>query len=125
MRELAEFCCQNPDCPDAGLRGKGNLRWHGWSSKKSGIRGLFCRTCRKYFSERKGTALEHSRLPKDKAVSLIEHLREDCGVRSTARLLRISSNTVIRYARLAGDHAARTHDELVEFSPSDEGSATR
>ncbi len=84
MHDLDIFCCQNSSCPDAGLRGKGNLRWHGSSGQKRNIRGLFCRTCKKHFSERKGTVLEHSRLPEKKAVSLLEHLREGCGVRSTA-----------------------------------------
>jgi hypothetical protein len=26
MDDLGAFCCQNPDCPDYGLRGRGNLR---------------------------------------------------------------------------------------------------
>ena len=34
MPTLETFCCQNLDCPDVGLRGKGNLRWHGYSGHK-------------------------------------------------------------------------------------------
>jgi hypothetical protein len=26
MADLDLFCCQNTDCPDYGLRGRGNLR---------------------------------------------------------------------------------------------------
>ncbi len=33
-------------------------------------------TCMKVFSERKVTVLEHSRLPLEKTISLMEHLRE-------------------------------------------------
>lgn len=117
MHSLESFCCQNPACPDAGIRGKGNLRWHGTSGQKRKIRGLHCRTCRKYFSERKGTVLEHSRLSKEKAIDLCEHLRECCGVRSTARLVRVSPSTVVRYARLSGKHGVAVHNELVAFSP--------
>ncbi len=94
MHPLEIFCCQNPSCPDAGIRGQGNLRWHGYSGHNKLIRCIFCRTCKKYFSERKGTVLEHSRLPEGKAISILEHMREGCGVRSTARLTRTSSNTV-------------------------------
>lgn len=125
MRPLEDFCCQNPNCPDRGLRGQGNLRWHGYSGHKRRIRGLFCKTCGKYFSERKGTVLEHSRLEEDKAISLLEHLREGCGVRSTGRLVCVMPNTVVRYARLAGKHGFLLHDELVAISPGDAGSSIR
>jgi hypothetical protein len=39
-------------------------------------------------------------------------------VRSTARLVGVNPNTVVRYCRLAGPHAAQLHDEFVAFSPS-------
>ena len=117
MLPLEVSCCQNPDCPDAGMRGKGNLRWHGYSGHKRQIRGLFCKTCGKYFSERKGSVLEHSRLEEGKAISLLEHLREGCGVRSTGRLIDVAPKTVLRYARLAGKHGFALHDELVAISP--------
>ena len=117
MHPLEIFCCQNPSCPDVGVRGNGNLRWHGYSGHKRLIRGLFCRTCKKYFSERKGTVLEHSRLQEGTAISVLEHMREGCGVRSTARLVGVCPNTVIRLARISGKHALEVHDEKVEISP--------
>ena len=117
MYPLENFCCQNPFCPDVGIRGKGNLRWHGYSGHKKQIRCLFCRTCGKVFSERKGTVLEHCRLHEEKAISILEHLREGNGVRSTARLTEVCPNTVVRYARIAGKHAFELHDEMVAVSP--------
>jgi len=71
------------------------------------------------FSERKGTPLFGSQLTEDQAVSIFEHLAERNGVRATARLVRVNRNTVVRYARLAGDHARLLHDERVAFSPED------
>lgn len=117
MHDIDTLCCQNEKCPDAGIRGKGNLRWHGTSGQKRQIRGVYCKTCEKYFSERKGTVLEHSRLEEEKAISLLEHLREGCGVRGTGRLVGVEPNTVVRYARLAGRHGFMLHDELVALSP--------
>ena len=38
-------------------------------------------------------------------------------VRQTARLIHVNQNTVTRYARLGGNHAASVHNELVAFSP--------
>ena len=115
---IGVFCCRNLDCSDCGTRGKGNLRWHGWSGHSHRIRGIYCRTCGKYFSERKGSVLEQSRLPEEKVESLMEHLREGCGVRQTARLIHVNQNTVTRYARLGGNHSALVHNELVAFSPT-------
>ena len=117
MHPIEYFCCQNSDCPDAGVRGKGNLRFRGWSGKGKRIRMVYCRTCKAHFSERRGTALEHCRLPPEKAISVLNHLREKCGVRATSRLVEVDLNTVIRYARLAGQHGQRLHDEFVAFSP--------
>jgi hypothetical protein len=34
-------------------------------------------------------------------------------------LVGVHRDTVVRLARLAGDHAHEAHDELVAFSPSD------
>jgi transposase-like protein len=70
-------------------------------------------------SERKGTPLFGSQLTEEKAVSIFEHLAERNGVRATARLVKVNRNTVVRYARLAGEHARQLHDEFVAFSPGD------
>jgi len=125
MRRIEAFCCQNPDCPQYGKRGAGNLRQHGWSSKEHRIRMLHCRTCKSYFSERKGSALWQCRLPHDKALSVLEHIADGCGVRQTARLAKVDKNTVCRLAAVAGDQAKRLHEELVAFSPEDPGDPVR
>jgi len=119
MRPIEDFCCQNKECADAGKRGFGNVYFRGWSGRGKRIRMVYCRTCKSSFSERKATPLERSRLPEDKVVSILDHLREGCGTRATSRLVRVRPNTVTRYARLAGPHAKALHDELVAFSPSD------
>src|SRR5262249_58447094 len=119
MPPIEHFCCQNKACPDAGKRGAGNLYFRGWSGKGQRIRLVYCRSCKKSFSERKGTPLEDSRLPPEKAVSLLEHLREGAGTRATSRLVKVDKNTVTRYLRLAGPHAQGLHHELVAFSPQD------
>jgi len=113
---LEHFCCQNSDCPAYGLRDHGNLRYEGFSGHKKAIRMIRCKTCMDRFSERKGTVLEHCRLPKDKALSVLDHLREGCGTRSTGRLVKVTPNAVTRLARKAGSHAQASHDEHVAFS---------
>src|ERR1700761_9427233 len=116
---IEHFFCHHSACPDHGKRGQGNVYFRGWSGRRKQIRMAYCRTCKRSYSERKGTALERSQLPADKAVSVLDHLREGCGVRAANRLTGVSRDTVSRYLALAGGQAKNLHDELVAFSPSD------
>ena len=125
MKALSKFCCQNKKCPNYGKRGANNLTVCGKYGKNNNIRLLYCRTCKSRFSERKGTPLFRMKLDEKKAVSLLEHISESCGVRKTERLVGVNRNTVMRYSRLAGEHAKVLHDELVAFSPEDSGSSVR
>jgi hypothetical protein len=122
--DLNLFCCQNQQCVAYGRKGAGNLRVIDHIGKHKDIRLLQCRTCRSRFSEHKGTVFYRSHTPAEKVVSILEHVHEGCGMRQTGRLTRVKEHTVIRYARLAGAHAGRLHEELLAFSPSHRGSAT-
>ena len=117
--DLSRFCCQNPGCRDHGKRGAGNLTVCGRYGRRETYRRLYCRTCRARFSERKGTPLFNARLPTGKAVSVLEHLADGCGVRQTGRLTRVSRGAVGRLCKVAGGQARALHDELVAASPSD------
>ena len=125
MDDLKTFCCQNPDCSDHGQRGLDNLRVCFRNGPNKERRVLACRTCQKRFSERKGTPLYRSKLPEEKALSVLQHLQENCGVRQTGRLVGVNKDTVVRLAVLAGGHARELHDELVAFSPSNARSPVR
>lgn len=119
MDDLKTFCCQNPDCSDYGQRGKDNLRVCFRNGPNKERRVLACRTCQHRFSERKGTALYRAKLPEVKALSVLQHLQENCGVRQTGRLVGVNKNTVVRLALCAGQHAQDVHADRVAFSPSD------
>jgi transposase-like protein len=117
--DLSRFCCLNEGCSDYGQRGAGNLTVCARYGKDKQRRMLYCRSCKARFSERKGTPLFGSQLTEKQALSIFEHLADRNGVRATARLVKVNRNTVVRYARLAGDHARLLHDERVAFSPED------
>ena len=118
MDDLSRFCCLNSDCPDHGIRGGENLSVSGHYGRATPpIRFLRCRSCGVRFSERKGTPLFRSHLAREKAVAVLEHGAEGCGVRQTERRVGVHRDTVTRYARKAGDHAVAAHDELVASSP--------
>ena len=124
MDDLSTFCCRNPDCPDCGKRGHGNLTVPArYGPRKTRL--LRCSTCKTRFSERKGTPLFDARLPADAVVSVLAHIAEGVGTRKTARLVGVHRDTVTRYVQRAGEHAEQLHDELVAFSPDDERSAVR
>jgi transposase-like protein len=116
--DLAGFCCQNPDCDSYGQRGEDNLLVIDHYGKAR-HRLLYCRLCKARFSEFRGTPLFKSRLPHEKALAVLEHLAEGCGVRQTARLVGVNKDTVTRLALLAGEHARAAHDESVAFPPRD------
>jgi len=122
MDDLKTFCCQNPQCTDYGRRGLDNLRVCFRYGTHKATRVLACRTCQHRFSERKGTALYRCKLPEEKAVAVLHHLQEDCGVRQTSRLVGVNKDTVVRLAVVAGRHAQQVHDELVALSPPNSGS---
>jgi transposase-like protein len=117
--DLSVFSCLNSRCPDHGLRGGGNLSVCRRYGKDDSIRFLRCRSCGDRFSERKGTPLFRSHLAKEKAVAVLGHVAEGCGVRQTERLVGVHRDTVTRYTRKAGGHARAAHDELVASSPPD------
>jgi transposase-like protein len=124
MDDLSRFCCLNADCPDHGKRNQGNLTVPArYGPNKTRV--LRCRTCKIRFSERKGTPLFDARLPADKVVSVLAHVAEGVGTRKTARLVGVHKDTVTRYIQIAGQHAQALHEELVAFSPDDQGSPVR
>jgi hypothetical protein len=116
---IGHFFCHNSACPDHGKRGHGNVYFRGFSGRDKRIRMVYCRTCKRSCSERKGTAFERSQLPPETVVSVLDHLREGCGIRATSRLTGVSRDTISRYLALAGDQSKNLHDELVAFSPDD------
>ena len=124
MDDSTAFCCLNPDCPDCGKRGHGNRTVPARYGPRQ-TRLLRCSTCTARFSERKGTPLFDARLRADTVVSVLAHIAEGVGTRKTARLVGVHRDTVTRYVQRAGEHAEQLHDELVAFSPGDDGSPVR
>jgi transposase-like protein len=129
MDDLHKFCCQNKNCPQHGVQGEGNIRVR-TTYGPDDTRLLYCLVCKKKFSEHRGTVFFDSRLPKETVVSILEHVVEGNGMRKTSRLKEVHLQTVIRYTRLAGEHAEELHDELVALlsttrSPGNGGDSVR
>jgi IS1 family transposase len=78
------------------------------------IRYLRCRGCQQEFSERKNTALWNSKIAEAKAVSVAEHLADGCGIKSTARLVKVDPSTVRRLNQKVGQHGQQYHEQEVQ-----------
>ncbi len=116
---LAELCCVNPECVDAGKQDHGNL-WVRTGKGGGRWRILRCSTCKTEFSERRGTALFGTKLSPEKIVAVAEHLKEGCGIRKTSRLTGVSKTGVTSIAVRLGLHARALHDERVRDLEVDE-----
>jgi hypothetical protein len=57
--------------------------------------------------------LFNAKPPEAKAADVINHLDEGCSVRTTARLVKVSKETVARLLRVSGRYAERSHDQYV------------
>jgi transposase-like protein len=110
--DLDTLACVNAECPLFRQTGQDNLvlrKVYGHDA----IRLLRCRRCGEELSERRGTALFNTKVLEVKAVEVIDHLTDGCGVRATARLTKVCKATVARLLRVAGRHAERVHDQQV------------
>jgi hypothetical protein len=114
--DLDRFCCQNPDCPDHGRRGAGNLSVCGHYGRAH-HRLLYCRTCKARSSEFKGTPLFNSKLPHDTVLAILQHLADGCGVRQTAqtfgdRDLRDSASRLLDFSFV---HSGQRHQGQLSY----------
>ena len=125
MEDFARFCCPNSHCSAFRQRDAGNLSVHDRFGQQRQYRLFRCNACQHTFSEHNGTVFFRAKLPHDTIVAILRHLQEGCGIRATARLVGVYRDTVVRLARLAGDHAHDAHDEFVAFSPSNPRSPVR
>jgi len=111
--DINTLACVNEECQLFNRPGAGNLAVRKVYGQDR-IRLLGCNICKEEFSERRGTALFNIRIPEAKAQSVIEHLEEGCGIRPTARLVKVGKDTVARLLKVAGRHAKKFHDHKVQ-----------
>lgn len=110
---LSSLACPIEGCKLYGKTGQGNLKVRKvYGAEK--IRYLRCKSCGQEFSERKGTALWNCKLPESKAVAVAEQLSEGSSQAATARLLKVSRESVRRLERCLGRHGRLFHDQQVQ-----------
>lgn len=111
--DIDTLACVNQECHLFNQPGEGNLiirKVYG----RDGIRYLRCRECCEEFSERRGTALFNTKIGEERAEAVIMHLDEGCSISGTARLVKVSKDTVSRLLKTVGRHAKKLHDVQVQ-----------
>jgi transposase-like protein len=98
------YPCPNSRCADHGKKGGGgnNVRLE----RRYGMNHvalLRCRTCRKTFSENRGTPFFELRLPYEKLYRVLTSLVRCGSIRGTADTVGVDKNTVLRILRVAGE----------------------
>ena len=63
-----------------------------------------CTTCKRTFSERRGTPLFECHLPDEKVYQILKCLSEGNGIRATSRIVGVSKDTVGSIINRIGDH---------------------
>src|SRR5262249_54563414 len=110
--DLGTLACVNPACQWFRLTGQDHLTVRKVYGQDR-LRLLRCRTYGEECSERCETSLFNTMIPEEPAASDINHVGDGCGVRVTARLVHVATETVARLLRMAGRHAERFHDQRV------------
>lgn len=110
---LESLACVNPDCEQYGQNGGSNLTIRKVYGRDE-IRYLRCRCCQEEFSERKNTALWNSKIAEATAISVGEHLADGCGLKRTARLVKVDVSTVRRLNGKTGRHGQQYHEQKVQ-----------
>jgi hypothetical protein len=77
LEELNKFFCPNENCSDYGKVGNGNIRLKERYGKNETAL-LVCKTCKKCFSENRGTPFFRLHTPKEKVLQALAMLAEKC-----------------------------------------------
>ena len=106
---LAGFACPNPDCDSFNRFDAGNLCIVERTGKGKAIRRLYCKHCGRRFSERQGSLLQYTKLPRDTVVRIIKCLGYGCTVEATADICEVDPRSVERMLQKAGRRAEDFH----------------
>ncbi len=109
---LDKYFCPNENCKDYGLRSQGNIRKRALYGKDNRLL-LYCKTCKKRFSETRCTAFFGSKYPRKTIQDILRVVSEGNGVRATARILGLSKDGVNHIILIAGQHCEKVLSNLL------------
>ena len=111
--DLDVFFCPNEDCRDYGKKGFGNIVFKERYGKHNTAL-LKCRSCKKTFSENRGTVFFGLKSEREKILMALKIYAEKGSIRGTARAMGVKKDTVMEWLKLAGEHCEEVTKYLVE-----------
>jgi transposase-like protein len=94
--------CWNPDCPDYGKVDHGNVICYGHTRK--GVQRYRCKSCKRTFTETKGTLFYHRHTPRETIVECLALLAERNSLAAIRRVKSVKEDTVLEWLCEAGNH---------------------
>jgi len=108
---LAGSFCWNEACADYGQGGKGNIIKNGKTDK--GVQRYRCQTCKKTFTETKGTLLYRCRHSEEEIVECMAMVGDRNSLAAIHRMKGIKEETVGRWMERAATQVERIEEQLV------------
>lgn len=106
-------CCRDPNRPDFGEAGLGNIASKGIRGKRHGKTLLYRKTCGKRFAATRDSPLFGAHPPVETARQIIHLAATGVGARAAAELLGLSKNTVSSAIVKVGEHCQRLCSSLM------------
>ena len=103
--------CQNPKCRYYLKESRKDIIKSG--KKSTGHQKYYCKHCRTYSMETKGTPLYRKRLSEKEITIICKHLVEKNGIRSIERITGHHRDTIGRLLEDLAEHAEEINDMLI------------
>jgi transposase-like protein len=111
--QVGDFC-PNTACIDYGKRqGEDQRNIVKFGKTRAGRQRYRCNTCRKTFTETKGTIFYRRRTPDDEIIETLAFLAEGNRISSITRVKGHKEDTVLDWLRDAAAHAEAIEEELM------------
>lgn len=108
----AVFFCPHEDCLDYGVVGRGNVVLsHRYGKQRKYL--LWCKSCERTFSEKRGTIFFGLHTPKEKVLQGLHCVAEGNTIASTARIMGTKEDTIRDWLRRAALHSEQVSQLLI------------
>lgn len=112
--QVGDFC-PNKVCPDYGkLQSDQQANLIKFGKTKAGRQRYKCQSCRKTFTETKGTLFYRRRTPEAEIIETLAHIAEGNRISSLVRTKGHKEDTIIDWIREAGKHAEAIEEVLLD-----------
>ena len=113
MNDYTRFSCPNPSCNLFNQKNQGNIAHRSWTGKNKSIERLRCITCKREFSSRQGSLLEHAKITEHKQVQMLKCMKWCVCEEGIADICGVTRATVRLFQTKAAVRAKQHHDNEV------------